>query len=62
MSRKSRKMSRDINDTHKENCFAQFNARIYGNRILTASHLFPMFAQSINFYTFFCQILKSTDV
>ena len=32
------------------------------SRGLAGSDLFPMFTQSINFYTFYCCILKSTDV
>ena len=43
-------------------CFTQFSKTIYWNRSLATSDLFPMFAQSINYYTFYCRILKKTDV
>ena len=45
-----------------KNCFTQFSTIIYWNRSLAASDLFHMFTQSINFYAFHCQILKSIDV
>ena len=41
-------------------CFAQFSTRIYSDRILAASDLFLLFTQSVNFYTFYCLILKNT--
>ena len=43
-------------------CFIQFSARIYWNRNLAASALFPMFKHSVNFYGSYCPILKSTDL
>ena len=43
---------RSINDTQRENCFSQFSTRIYWNRSLAASDVFPMFTQSITFYIF----------
>ena len=47
-------------------CFTQFSTRVYWNRSFAASDPFPMFAQSIKFYTFYCHIvdhvLDSTDV
>ena len=39
-----------VNDTHKEYCFTQFSTRIYWNRSVVASDIFPMFTQSLDFY------------
>ena len=43
-------------------CLTQFSAKIYFNRNLAASDVFQMFAQSIQFYICFCDILKITDI
>ena len=43
-------------------CFTQFGTRMYANKNFTASDLFPMFTKSINFWIFYCNILKSTNV
>ena len=43
-------------------CFTQFSTRIYWNRSLADSDLFPRFIQSINFYTLCYHMLKGTDV
>ena len=52
-----------FHDVHMEkNCFAQFSKRIYWNRSLATFELFHMFTKSIEFYTFHCNILKSSDV
>ena len=50
-------MSVRINDTQEELCFAQFSTRM-------AAWLFllHMFTQSIEFYTFYYYLLKSTGV
>ena len=51
-----------FNDTHWGNSvLPNFSTRTYWNRSLAASDIFPMFMQSINFYTFYCHIVKSTD-
>ena len=44
----------NFNDTHRENCFIQFNTRIYWNRSLAASDLFDMFTQSVIVLITFC--------
>ena len=49
------------NDTHRKDCFAQFSKRIYWNISLTASDLFPMFTQSVYFYTFYFHRLEKSD-
>ena len=41
--------------------FTQFNTRIYWNISLSVSDHVPMFTQSINFYTFYHHMLKSTE-
>ena len=51
-----------FNDTHWGNSvLPNFSTRTYWNRSLAASDIFPMFMQSINFYNFYCHIVKSTD-
>ena len=42
--------------------FTELSPRIYWNRSFAASYLFPVFMQSIYFYTFYCHISKNTDV
>ena len=52
-----------INDAHREKLyFTQFSTRIYWNRSLAASDFFHVFTLTIKFYTFHCQIFKTTDV
>ena len=48
-----------INDSYGEKLFYLVQ---YKNRRLAASDLFHMFTQSIKFYTFHYQVLKSPDV
>ena len=45
-----------INDTHREKLCTQFSIR---NGWLPASDLFPVFTQSIKFYTFHYDVLKA---
>ena len=48
-----RKIIEGLNNTHRKKlCSTQFSTKIYSNRTLAASGLFPMFTQWIKFYTF----------
>ena len=55
-----KKWKSTFNDTHSGNCVLLNSVQEFIE--IKAWPLFYMFTQSINFYIFYCHILKKTDV